>query len=1129
MLSPTLVRTTSFLLGLLITSASWGEPDRSALEVQFKDTVHPFLETYCYPCHAGERPKGEFDLSSDTTAAAVAKNYRRWEIVLERLEDQEMPPEKAEKQPTPEERKAVIRWIESLRKFESERRAGDPGPVRARRLSNAEYNYTIRDLTGVDIRPTREFPVDPANEAGFDNSGESLTMSSALVQKYLSAAREVVDHLVLKPHGFDFAPHPVVAETDRDWYCVKRIVDFYTRHQVDLADYFFAAWRHRFREELGNQKQGLSELAFSLALSARYLERVWVALEETREDVGVLATLQDKWRELPSPAADNPEGVEALVRRECVALSDFVTRLRRALTANVKKPSEGKISSGSPILVFWKNRQEVARRQTYTGKIHEDSRSFEFKMNRHPEKSFELRLALDDGGDGGKGDVVVWEAPHFALAGPEKAEEKEGSSHRRRWSLRELLETHAPAEFEKLRFGEHPRGEELDAESLALEVPFDLALNLPWEKLIEDRQDRWTFVTRARIDPRHFSGGAVEVDCDLVCDGVSPDRYDHPVVMRRGDPNIPKYEAAFERFCALFPDAFRVLERGRELATDDENKLKNRRYLSAGLHLLLAYFRDDGPLYEWILDDDARGEIDMLWKELDFLTLAPIRQYKGFIFYERTESQLMLSEEFDFARSEDRDVVSPEKIASLAAAFEAKAVDHGAEGPALEAIRDYFRRSTREISEIEKAHLAAQKSHIDALEKFTERAYRRPLVDKERHELHDFYRQLRGEGLEHEAAIADALVSVLMSPYFCYRVDLPKPGEGPGPLEDHALASRLSYFLWSSMPDAELLAHALRHDLAKPEVLLEQVERMSKDPRIRGLATEFGGNWLDFRRFQEHNAVDRERFPSFTDDLRNAMFEEPVRFFVDLVERDGSILEFLYGDHTFVNTVLAKHYEMPVGDSPVRAWERVDDADRYGRGGLLPMSVFLTKNAPGLRTSPVKRGYWVVRRLLGEMVPPPPPTVPELPEDESKTGELSQREILAKHRAHESCAGCHERFDSLGLVFEGYGPVGERRTKDLGNRPVDMRATFPGGVEGAGIDGLRGYLRKHREEDFIDNLCRKLFSYALGRSLLLSDEPTLTSIKRELVATDYRFSVLLHSIVTSPQFLTKRGREAREQ
>ncbi len=256
------------------------------------------------------------------------------------------------------------------------------------------------------------------------------------------------------------------------------------------------------------------------------------------------------------------------------------------------------------------------------------------------------------------------------------------------------------------------------------------------------------------------------------------------------------------------------------------------------------------------------------------------------------------------------------------------------------------------------------------------------------------------------------------------------------------------------------------------------------------------------------------------------MFEEPIQFITDITRNNRSILDFIYGTHTFVNPVLAKHYGMTDVTVKPNEWVRVDDARPYGRGGLLPMAVFLTKNAPGLRTSPVKRGYWVVRRVLGEQIPPPPAVVPELPRDEAKL-ELPLRDMLAKHREDPSCAGCHARFDSLGLALEGYGPVGERRTKDLAGRPVDAKATFPGGSEGDGLEGIRNYIRTKRQQDFIDNLCRKLLSYALGRGLMLSDEPTIEAMRVKLTANGYRFNTLVESIVTSPQFLTKRVQERK--
>ena len=220
---------------------------------------------------------------------------------------------------------------------------------------------------------------------------------------------------------------------------------------------------------------------------------------------------------------------------------------------------------------------------------------------------------------------------------------------------------------------------------------------------------------------------------------------------------------------------------------------------------------------------------------------------------------------------------------------------------------------------------------------------------------------------------------------------------------------------------------------------------------------------------------------------------------------------------------------MTAGVRLSRRWVRVDDARAYQtRRSAADGGLSSRRTAPGLRTSPVKRGYWVARRVLGEVIPPPPPTVPELPKDEAKL-DLPLREMLAKHRNNAACSSCHARFDSFGLTFEGYGPVGETRTKDLAGRPVDTRATFPGGSHGAGLEGLQAYIRANREKDFLDNLSRKILVYALGRSLQLSDEPLIERMNAKLAANGYRFSTLVETIVTSPQFLKKRTPQVAER
>jgi hypothetical protein len=971
------------LLAFAVVAGAWRHastdaqeaPKADALETRFAKDVQPLFNRFCYSCHGGKKPEAQLDLKSDRSIQAILKNARHWELVLDRLKAKEMPPEDATRQPTADERTAMIIWLRDLLDREAARNAGDPGIVLARRLSNAEYDYTIRDLTGIDIRPTREFPVDPANQAGFDNTGESLTMSPALLKKYLAAARHVADHVVFKPEGFVFAPHPMVAETDRDKYCVQRIMDFYKRHPVDYADYFQAAWRYRWRARDNRGDAKLSDFASEAKLSADYLDVVWTALQSDI-DVGPMGVVRRLWQELP--ALPDPKDD---IRKQAVFIRDTVVNLRKQLKVDVKKLSVNGMSQGAQPIVLWRNQQFASKHRSYAG---------------------------------------------------------------------------------------------------------DVAADL--KKLSEQIKD---------TEP-----------------GLRP-----YLAIKDGDKD--KAKKSLERFCAVFPGAFVVTDRGPYFAPNQANK---DRPLTAGFHLMQGFFRDDQPLYDLILNDAGRREIDGLWHELNFITDALQRQYADFIFFERAEPpRFMFEAEFDFARSEDKDCTSQAKIDKLTKLYLAKAKKNKASDEAIQAIESYFKNMSAGLRKVEKARLNAEPSHLESLLKFADRAYRRPLSKAERDDLVGFYRKLRKKDeLSHEDAIRDTLASVLLSPHFCFRYV--EAGVKQQPLSDNELASRLSYFLWSSMPDAELLDQAAKGNLHKPEVLKAQTRRMLRDPKVRGLVTEFGGNWLDIRRFEEHNAVDRQRFPSFTNDLRQAMFDEPIRYLIDVAQNNRPVLDLLYGKDTFVNSALAKHYGMPTTKKGADEWIRVDDANQYGRGGLLPMAVFLTKNAPGLRTSPVKRGYWVVRRVLGEQIPPPPPTVPELPQDEAKFDQ-TLAQALARHRNDKACAGCHNRFDAVGLVFENFGPIGERRTKDLGGRAVEIAAMFPDGKERKGIQGLQAYLKEKRQDDFVDNLCKKLLAYGLGRSLQLSDRKTLEAMKANLATDEHRFGSLVESVVMSPQFLNKRGRE----
>ena len=262
---------------LIVTTLACSAARGQSLEARFDSTVKPFVNKYCAGCHSGATPAAQFDIKSYHTLGSVVREFPRWALVMERLHAKDMPPKPM--QPAPDaEVHPVVEWIQAVRAQEIKRFASDPGVVPARRLSNAEYNYSIRDLTGQDMQLTKEFPIDPANPAGFDNSGESLTMSPALLNKYLAAAREAASRVVFHPDRLEFAPHPMLVETDREKYSVQRIVHFYYSQPTKFAPYFEASWRYKHRVALGKPAATLASIAADMKLSAKYLPMVWQIL-----------------------------------------------------------------------------------------------------------------------------------------------------------------------------------------------------------------------------------------------------------------------------------------------------------------------------------------------------------------------------------------------------------------------------------------------------------------------------------------------------------------------------------------------------------------------------------------------------------------------------------------------------------------------------------------------------------------------------------------------------------------------------------------------------------------------------------------------------------------------------------
>jgi mono/diheme cytochrome c family protein len=398
------------------------------------------------------------------------------------------------------------------------------------------------------------------------------------------------------------------------------------------------------------------------------------------------------------------------------------------------------------------------------------------------------------------------------------------------------------------------------------------------------------------------------------------------------------------------------------------------------------------------------------------------------------------------------------------------------------------------------------------------RAYRRPVTEADLERILTFFRKAR-EGSDFETGMEAALSAVLVSHDFLFRVERPPAATAPGAvyaISDLDLASRLSFFLWCSIPDEELLDRAERGELGKPDVLAAQARRMLADPRARTLATSFAAQWLHLRNLDDASP-DRRLFPDFDDNLRQAMRRETELLFEEILRDDRSVLDLLRSDHAYLNERLAKHYGIPHVYGTHFRRVALDPESR--RGGLLRHASVLTVTSYATRTSPVLRGKWVLENLIGTPPPPPLPDVPAL-DDNTVSASLPGRERLAKHRAQPACAVCHDRIDPVGFALENFDAVGRWRTLDA-ERPVDASGVLPDGSAVEGIAGLEAALVR-RPEDFTTALSEKLLTYALGRGVTQIDGPAVRAIVREARQNQDRLSAIVVGVVKSVPFRMRK-------
>ncbi len=1391
----------ALLVGFVHVNHAGAQPqdDFTPLQTQYESAQKSALKKYCLSCHSAAEKQGELDLEQFHSVADMRRNVVPWQRVVEMMDDGEMPPKDAETQPSKQEHTSLRNWVRAVLDADARANAGDPGPVVLRRLNNAEYTYSIQDLTGVALEPAREFPVDSAAGEGFTNVGNALVMSPALIQKYLDAGKDVASHAMLLSDRIEFSS----AATRRDWTNQKldEIRNFYSRFtdnggatavnlqgiqfetngggRLPLEKYLRITLKER--ELIKSGARSLADVAREHDVNEKYLTTLWSSLNDPKPSL-VMDVIRTQWRsagpddapalvatiaqwqqtlwrfttighigkrdgpkawqipvqplasrqeirmKLPAPqdgknvtlylatsdasdgndhdfavwenprfvAPGQPDLLLRDVRYAVASLSAHRDQVLATAAACLNAAAEASVSADANLIEALSAKYDVdrfvlaswfaylgigageARIDSYITNKLERTENYDFvkgwtgpdalsvlanssdefvripgdmhphSVGVHPsprlraivgwrspiagtvkvtgrvqrahigcgngvtwlvelrrgttrqrlaagtaegaeehtfgpfenlivqpgdllsliigprdgehscdmtsiglsissvdDQAREWDLAKDVSPDvlagnphadrfgnpgvwhfysepdsGGGAESIIpagsllaqWQLALDADAksvladklqalltmgtGDLAADNPDAVLHRQLTSLngplfsairKELLAKKTEASnavdsaygLDSSLFGRHPNGGAVDAASLCVQAPSVIEVVIP-----ADFVEGCEFVATAALHAETASEGTVQLQVlsarpkglsgiaasaasarggkSTWSDGDKPVSHDTPILVNDNSKAKERLLSQFDDFRLLFPAALCYTK----IVPVDE------------VVTLTLYYREDDHLNRLMLDESQAAELDQLWDDMHFVSqdaLALVDAYE----------QL-----WQFATQDaDPSAFTPMRDGIMLRAEE-------------------FRTSLRN----------AEPVHVRAVLGFAERAWRRPVTLAEENQLTALYQKLREQELSHDASIRMLIARVLVTPAFLYRGERAERGTVATPVNDRELATRLSYFLWSSLPDQELLAAAEAGQLHQPEVLQAQVRRMVADSKTRRMAIEFDCQWLHIRDFDQLDEKSDQHFPEFKD-LRADMYEESIRFFEDLFRNDGSVLDLLDADHTFVNGRLAQFYGITGLEG--EGWQRVNGTRGVSRGGILTMAATMAKQSGASRTSPILRGNWVSEFLLGDKLPRPPKGVPVLPEEVPT--ELTERQLIERHSSDPACAKCHERIDAFGFALEQFDTIGRLRAEDTSGHEIDVTAVLPDGTPVNGVSGLRNYILNNRRDDFLQTFCRRLLGYALGRSVQLSDEPLINEMISQLKSREYRFSAALETIVLSPQFRMIRG------
>ncbi|MBP85150.1 MAG: hypothetical protein CMJ64_00270 [Planctomycetaceae bacterium] len=1034
--------------------------------------------TYCFDCHGHEQTEAGINLERLTEDLDVAKDFRPWRKIADKLEQGEMPPEDAP-QPSEADRQRLASAARQKLHQSALQHADDPGPVTIRRLTGAEYAYTIRDLTGLELDLERDFVGDAVGGEGFANVGDVQFMQDSTLERYLDAAKRVAGHAVIGAGPMSFFEDP--GQTGFELSAITRIQQIYRDHGfrsaageggeafgLDLYPRaFFTAWRFRHRDQLGLGSHTIANLAQEEDIDVRFASYIWSVLNQANPSFPI-SDIVAKWQALPVPSQPLTELELDGVRKRCEQLHqtmhDWQTRFGQNADAKEEAP------------VLAEDSFDVAQ-----------SKPLEMNVNwPKGTKVAHLLVSIESANrDGRPNAVVIWQKPAILWRIPD----------RRLKDPVPLRTVISEADIRRLDFGNHPGNVPIGIDDFVTTGTEPLAFELP----IAEGASSARLTVTAELDVAHGD------DCIVRCTISQEEETDQG---KQISALLAKPESvAFGDWKAGVLDFARVLPQvsHREPAPSDRDPIPfpfDNSYNNPernDYHYKIKYHRDDRFLVDNILDDATRQRLDEAWADLS----GSFEYHDAFLAFVATKYDIEMN---------------GKGIAELDPSWITR------QPPEPRRLIEPLRQS---YAAIQRAFRSAQPNHLDNVSRLASRAWRRPLTKDEQRQLRAYYDQLRADqGLSHRKAIKTLLARVLVAPEFLYRAEgslaaAASAGQvGAVPLSDWELASRLSYFLWSSLPDEELRRAAAAGELSDPRQLTTQTRRMLRDPKIKRFAAEFFGQWFGFYQFDRYRGIDLQRFPEFTDSLKNGMHKEAVLFFEHIVRNDRPPNEILFADYVFANAELAEHYGLR-SESLGATHELVPQVGSHHRGGLLGLGAVLAVTSAPRRTSPVKRGDWVLRRVLGTPVPPPPADAGSIPADDVQADGLTVRKRLEAHSLDASCNNCHSRIDPLGFSLEQYDAIGRWRERYRDGQPIESSAKLRSGVNISGLKGLRAYLNE-QQHLFRRTLCTKLVGYALGRGESISDVLLIEQMMTEAENAG-SFSALVERVVSSRQFRYRRS------